>query len=61
MEHLAVTAAGHVHSQWSESNNGWCSDAGPSSVLTSEVTWAMGGAVHGLLVVVGYAHLWSLR
>ena len=56
-----MTAAGHVHSQGSESNNGWCSDAGPSSVLTSEVTWAMGGAVHGLLVVVGYAHLWSLR
>ena len=31
-----------MHSQGSESNNGWCSVALPSSVPTSEVTGAVG-------------------
>ena len=35
---------GCVHSQGSESNNGWCSLAMPSCVLTSEVTGATGRA-----------------
>ena len=39
---LAV-AAGRVHSQGSDSNNGWCLVAVPSSVMTSEVTGATGG------------------
>ena len=33
-----------MHSQVSESNNGWCSVAAPSSLLTSEMPGATGGA-----------------
>ena len=40
---LAVAAIGHVCSQGSESNNGWCSVALFSSVPISEVTRAIGG------------------
>ena len=39
-----MAAAGHVHSQGSESNSGWCSVACPPSVLTPEVNGAEGGA-----------------
>ena len=37
-----MAVAAHVHSQGSESNNGWYLVAVPSSVLTSEVTGAIG-------------------
>ena len=40
---VVVAVSGHVHSQGSESKNGWCSIAVPSSVLTSEVTGASVG------------------
>ena len=41
---MAVAEAGCVHYQGSESNNGWCLVAVPSSVPNSEVTGSTGGA-----------------
>ena len=41
---MVVAAAGQVHSQGSESNSGWFLVSVPSSLPTSEVTWATGGA-----------------
>ena len=40
---MTVAASGHVHSQGSESNNGWCLVSVPS-VLMPEITGAAGGA-----------------
>ena len=50
-----------VCSHGSESNNGGCLFSVPSSVPTSEVTEASGGASSWTPVVVGRTHLWNLR
>ena len=44
LEHLAVATAGHVHSQGSDSNNGWCLVAVPFCVPVSEVIGVTGSA-----------------
>ena len=60
-ERLAVAATGQVCSQESESNNRWCSVAGPSFVPTSEVTEFTGGACSQTSSGAGHALLWFLR
>ena len=60
-EHLAVAVAEHVHSKGSETNNEGHSIAVPSSVQTSDMTGAVGGAFLIQLVMADHTHLWNLR